>query len=78
MAAKSSSLSHVSFFEVDDENKVDQSLIFFFFFRSRYQLFCRAEWPAETEVFEGSIERFSLDLSMAEDEVEGVVHLESW
>ena len=30
MAAKSSSLSHVSFFEVDDENKVDQSLIFFF------------------------------------------------
>ena len=30
MAAKSSSLSHVSFFGVDDENKVDQSLIFFF------------------------------------------------
>ena len=27
-AAKSSSLSHVSFFGVDDENKVDQSLMF--------------------------------------------------
>jgi len=65
-------------FEVDDENKVDQSLIFFFFSHSRYQLFCRAEWPAETEVFEGSIESFSNDLSVAEDEVEDVVHLESW
>ena len=39
MAAKSSSLSHVSFFEVDDENKVDQSLIFFFLSHSRYQHF---------------------------------------
>ena len=28
-------------FEVDDEYKVDQSLIFFF--NTRYQLFCRAE-----------------------------------
>ena len=28
MAAKSSTLSHVSFFDVDDENKVDQSLMF--------------------------------------------------
>ena len=63
-------------FEVEDENKVDQSLIFFF--HSRVQLFCRAEWPAETEVFEGSIESFSNDLSVAEDEVEDVVYLESW
>ena len=75
MAAKSSSLSHVSFFEVD-ENKVDQSLIFFF--HPRDQLFCRAEWPAETEVFEDGIESFSIDLSVAEDEVEDVVYLESW
>ncbi len=65
------------FFEVD-ENKVDQSLIFFFFSHSRYQLFCRAEWPAETEVFGGSIESFSNDPSMAEDEVEDIVYLESW
>jgi hypothetical protein len=45
----------------------------YLFFHSRDQLFCRAEWPAETEVFEGSIESFSNDLSMAEDEVEDVV-----
>ena len=60
-------------FDVDDENKVDQSLIFFFLLA-----FCRAEWPAETEVFEDGIESFSIDLSVAEDEVEDVVHLESW
>ena len=57
----------------DDENKVDQSLIFSFL-----PAFCRAEWPAETEVFKDSIESFSIDLSVAEDEVEDVVHLESW
>jgi len=45
---------------------------------SFYQHFCRAEWPAETEVFEDGIESFSIDLSVAEDEVEDVVHLESW
>lgn len=45
---------------------------------SFYQHFCRAEWPAETEVFKDSIESFSIDLSVAEDEVEDVVHLESW
>ena len=60
-------------FDVDDENKVDQSLIFFFLLA-----FCSAEWPAETEVFKDSIESFSIDLSVAEDEVEDVVHLESW
>ena len=60
-------------FDVDDENKVDQSLIFFFLLA-----FCRAEWPAETEVFEDGIESFSIDLSVAEDEVEDVVYLESW
>ena len=60
-------------FGVDDENKVDQSLIFFFL-----PAFCRAEWPAETEVFKDSIESFSIDLSMAEDEAENVVYLESW
>ncbi len=60
-------------FGVDDENKVDQSLIFFFL-----PAFCSAEWPAETEVFKDSIESFSIDLSVAEDEVEDVVHLESW
>ena len=60
-------------FGVDDENKVDQSLIFFF-----PPAFCRAEWPAETEVFKDSIESFSIDLSMAEDEAEDVVYLESW
>ena len=74
MAAKSSSLSHVSFFfGVDDENKVDQSLIFFFL-----PAFCSAEWPAETEVFKDSIESFSIDLFMTEDEAEDVVYLESW
>ena len=76
MAAKSSTLPHVSFFfGVDDENKVDQSLIFLFL-----PAFCSAEWPAETEVFEDGIESFSIDLSMAEDEVEDVVYLEldSW
>jgi hypothetical protein len=60
-------------FDVGDENKVDQSLIFFFLLA-----FCRAEWPAETEVFEDGIESFSIDLSVAEDEVEDVVYLESW
>ena len=60
-------------FDVDDENKVDQSLIFFFL-----PAFCRAEWPAETEVFEDGIESFSIDLSMTEDEAEDVVYLESW
>jgi hypothetical protein len=73
MAAKSSSLSHVSFFGVDDENKVDQGLIFFF-----QPAFCSAEWPSETEVFKDSIESFSNDLSVAEDEAEDVVYLESW
>ena len=73
MAAKSSSLSHVSFFGVDDENKVDQSLIVSFL-----PVFCRAEWPAETEAFKDSIESFSIDLSVAGDEAEDVVYLESW
>ena len=60
-------------FGVDDENKVDQSLIFFFL-----PAFCSAEWPAETEVFKDSIESFSIDPSTAEDEAEDVVYLESW
>ena len=60
-------------FGVDDENKVDQSLIFFFL-----PAFCSAEWPAETEVFKDSIESFSIDLSVTEDEAEDVVYLESW
>ena len=61
------------FFGVDDENKVDQSLIFFFL-----PAFCSAEWLAETEVFAEGIESFSIDLSVAEDEAEDVVYLESW
>ena len=72
MAAKSSSLSHVSFLESMMRTKSTRALSFSF-----YQHFCRAEWPAETEVFEDGVESFSVDLSMTEDEAEDVVYLES-
>ena len=73
MAAKIFFSTTCIILDVDDENKVDQSLIFFFL-----PAFCSAEWPAETEVFKDSIEGFSIDVSVTEDEAEDVVHLESW
>ena len=64
-------------FEVDDENKVDQSLIFFFLFHSRYQHFAGQNDQLRLKSSKAHIESFSNDLSMAEDEVEDVVHLKS-
>ncbi len=55
--------------------KSTRALSFFFF---SLPAFYSAEWPAETEVFKDSIESFSIDLSVAEDEAEDVVYLESW
>ena len=73
MAAKSSSLSHVSFFGVDDENKVDQSLIFFFL----PAFFAGQNDQLRLKSSKTVLKAFQLIFSVAEDEVEDVVYLES-
>ena len=73
MAAKSSSLSHVSFFGVDDANKVDQSLILFL----STSIFAGQNDQLRLKSSKTVLKAFQLIFSMAEDEVEDVVYLES-
>jgi len=49
-------------FEVDDENKVDQSLIFFFLFRSRYQHFAGQNDQLRLKSSKAALKAFQLIL----------------